>query len=236
MVRLERYAQERKEFDKALSFSYAEAQRNIKALYGKQGDKLRFTEKPRMYDIGGLTGADLERANVTALRAKIRAMKKFLESESSTIGATYEGGKKITGGLKEVFDKRTDTINKKYLEEYGLELSPQDMKNFFNSRKQAKLASIVGSDNMFIIAAVLKKNKVGANKRDLLNYFKHHISADDIDDNNIRLSERDWKGKSASDVYESLREYASITEDPVLDAYIGDAIAQGISYKNIFLK
>lgn len=246
MLRLERAAESRPEFHEIKTFAYAEAQRDIKALYGKTGSKLRFTEKQPLVQINDgtrdLKGAELYEMNVASLRQKIKAMNKFLDSASSTIGAIYKGGKMIKQGIKDVFNKRLRTINNDPrfgLKEAGIKLTGDDLTRFFNSRKQAKIESMVGSNNMFVVAAVMKKHNIGS-KKEILKYFRDNISKEDIERNNIRLSEKDWKGTkekkvTAADVYDQLKKYASLTGDPVLDDYIGEALRKKISYKDLFI-
>lgn len=231
MVRLERYAQE-KRYQGATEFAYDIAQKQIKALYGKQGDKLRYTEKQRLVSVSdgtkNLSGADLYRQNVYMLRAKIRSMEEFLESESST-----------KTGLKKVYDKRAHTIStaKKFgLADQGLSLSADDLQRFFESKKQSKLAKMVGSLNMFVVAAVMKENKLASNKRDLTKFLKENIDLTALKDAGKDPSEIDARNyKTYDQMIDDLWDFVKLTDDPILNEAIGEALKAGINYKNIFI-
>lgn len=234
MLRLERYSKE-KAYRGALDFSYDIAQKNIKALYGKQGEKLRFTENQKLVQVSdgtkNLTGADLYQQNVYMLRHKINAMKEFLESESST--------KK---GLKSVYDKRAHTIStaeKFGLSDQGLSLTSNDLQRFFDSKKQKKLAKMVGSLNMFVVAAVMEDHKLGSNKKDLVKFLKENIDLKALKDADRDPAEidnlSDKSYKSYKDMIDDLWEFVHLTDDPILDEAIGEALKAGINYKNIFI-
>lgn len=231
MVRLERYAQE-KRYQGATEFAYDIAQKQIKALYGKQGDKLRYTENQRIVSVSDgskdLTGADLYRQNVYMLRAKIRSMEEFLSSESST---------KV--GLKKVYDKRAHTIStasKFGLADQGLSLSADDLQRFFESKKQSKLAKMVGSLNMFVVAAVMKENKLASNKRELQKFLKENIDLRALKDAGKDPSDINEKNyKSYDEMIDDLWDFVKLTDDPILNEAIGEALKAGINYKNIFI-
>lgn len=231
MVRLERYAQEKK-YRGALDFSYDIAQKKITALYGKQGENLRFTENQKLVQVSDgnkyLTGSDLYKQNVYMLRHKINAMKEFLESESST---------KV--GLKTVYDKRAHTIStasKFGLSDMGLSLTADDLQRFFDSKKQEKLMKMVGSLNMFVVAAVMKDHKLGSNKKDLVKFLKENIDLKALKDADRDPSDISAKNyKSYKDMIDDLWKFVHLTDDPILDEAIGDALKEGINYKNIFI-
>ena len=231
MVRLERYAQE-KAFQGALDFAYDIAQKQIKALYGKQGDKLRFTEKQRLVSVSDgtkdLTGQDLYKQNVYMLRHKINAMQEFLGSESST--------KK---GLKKVYDKRAHTIStasKFGLADQGISLSASDLQRFFESKKQERLAKVVGSLNMFVVAAVIRDNKIASNKRDLQKFLRENIDMKKFKDAGKDLNDINSKNYgSYKDMIDELWRFVDLTGDRMLDKAIGDALKAGVNYENIFI-
>ena len=231
MVRLERYAQE-KAFQGALDFAYDIAQKQIKALYGKQGDKLRFTEKQRIVSVSDgtkdLTGQDLYKQNVYMLRHKINAMQEFLGSESST--------KK---GLKKVYDKRAHTIStasKFGLADQGISLSASDLQRFFESKKQERLAKVVGSLNMFVVAAVIRDNKIASNKRDLQKFLRENIDMKKLKDSGKDLTDINSKNYgSYKDMIDELWRFVDLTGDRMLDKAIGDALKAGVNYENIFI-
>lgn len=257
MVRLERYSK-RPGYTGVLGMAYRVAQKDIKGMYGKKGEKLRYTETPRMYEVskGGkvLSGQELAKANVQMLKSKMKSINTFLESKSSTIedikmkdpttGKVLRDaeGKPIIAkeGINTLYDKRTTTLNKRLKEMYEFEadLTPQDLKRFFDSRKQAKLQNLVGSDAMFIVAAVMRDKQIAANKRELQKFFKNHINLDDagLDAKDLNIK-RDASGKleSTGDYFERLSEFIELTGNQVLDDYVKDAIREGIGYKQIFI-
>ena len=257
MVRLERYSL-RPGYSGVLGMAYRVAQQDIKGLYQKKGEKLRYTETPKMYEVKKngkkLEGQEKAKANVQALKAKMKSINAFLESKSSTIADIkmkdpFTGkvlrdaeGKPIIAkeGIDTLYDKRTTTLNKRLKDMYGFEadLTPQDLKRFFDSRKQAKLQNLVGSDMMFIVAAVMRDKQIAANKRELQSFFRNHINLDDIglDAKDLNIK-RDASGKleSTGDYFERLSEFIELTGNQILDDYVKDAIREGIGYKQIFI-
>ena len=236
MVRLERYAQE-KAFQGALDFAYDIAQKKIKALYAKKGPKLRFnerypTEENKISQVSDgtkyLTGQDLYRQNVYMLRHKINAMQEFLGSESST--------KK---GLKSVYDKRAYTIStasKFGLTDQGFSVTASDLQRFFESKKQARLQKAVGSLNMFVVAAVIRDNKIASNKRDLQKFLRENIDMKKFKDAGKDLSDINSKNYSSyKDMIDELWEFVDLTGDRMLNKAIGDALKAGVNYENIFI-
>lgn len=266
MVRLERYAQE-KAFQGALDFAYDIAQKKIKALYAKEGPKLRFnerypTEENKLSQVSDgtkyLTGQDLYRQNVYMLRHKINAMQEFLESESSTKGVIYKidpaTGKAVrrynpeTGkneaviekeGLKSVYDKRAYTIStasKFGLTDQGFSVTASDLQRFFESKKQARLQKAVGSLNMFVVAAVIRDNKIASNKRDLTKFLRDNIDMKKFKDAGKDLNDINSKNYSSyKDMIDDLWKFVDLTGDKMLNKAIGDALKAGVNYENIFI-
>ena len=246
MVRLERYAT-RKGMSKLLKYAYKVAQSDIKALYGKEGDNLRFTENQKLIDVPGKEGSDLYKANYLQLQAKIKAMNTFLESESSTLNPIKEGrhkvivdesGKRIKTeeletkpGFLQTYDKRTQTIYDRYIKKYGIdgtELSPEDLRRFFESRKQAKLQDLVGSDQMFIVAGLMKKNNIKSNKRDMAKFIKKHL------DLTGRIDEKRYEDAAAMlDDFDALLDLTNGNE--ILSDKLQKAIKEHINVDNIFI-
>lgn len=242
LVRLERYA-EKPQYKNILKYSYAQAQRSITALYGKKGDKLRFTEKPRQYDVFRdndlLTGPDAVRANVSALKQKIKAMESFLEAPTSTLADLTVGRGKnkvvLKPGIMSTNDRRAATLKERIKKLYGvdIDLSAEDLGRFFNSRKQKKLENTVGSYQMFIVASVMKEKQLASNKRDLQKFFKENIELEDLPEG-VSINEKDYK--NAGEYFEKLSEFIELTGNELLDRYVTDAIKKGINSKNLFLK
>lgn len=226
MVRIERYSQ-REGMSGITEFAYKKAQQYIRGNLGVgPSGKGRFKENIKLYDVdtgsGALSGQALYKANVQILRHRIKATQEFLESESSVMGNRNYG-------ITRIYDKRTNTINEKFLSKYGLQLSENDLKRFFESKKQAKLAQIVGSDQMFAVASVMKKFNLKSNKRELERFLK----------NNVELENRDavksQVGESYSDYLDRVRDYIDFTGDEVLDDMVIKALQSGINANNIFI-
>lgn len=230
LVRLEMYA-EREGLSEILKYAYDKASTYItKQLgVGKKGLP-RFKEHIKLYDIDDGSGmvdeADLYKKNVQIQRHRIKEMKEFLESESSVLGT-----KKY--GINRIYDKRTKTINEQFLKEYGLKMTDNDVKRFFDSKKQAKLAEVVGSDLMFAVASVMKKHNLKSNKRDLEKFMKSHI---DLSKNDLSIEDiKARKGESYKDYLDRLQKFVNYTDDEVLNEKINQALKKGINVDNIFI-
>ena len=230
LVRLEMYA-EREGLSEILKYAYDKASTYItKQLgVGKKGLP-RFKEHIKLYDIDDGSGivdeADLYKKNVQIQRHRIKEMKDFLESESSVLGT-----KKY--GINRIYDKRTKTINDQFLKEYGLKMTDNDVKRFFDSKKQAKLAEVVGSDLMFAVASVMKKYNLKSNKRDLEKFMKSHI---DLSKNDLSIEDiKARKGESYKDYLDRLQKFVNYTDDEVLNEKIKQALKKGINVDNIFI-
>lgn len=115
LVRLEALSHEQ-HFGGVLEFAYKSAIRDIKSWGGDR----RFNTAPPV--------------KLTELQAKIADMEKFEVSDTSTKS-------KILG----IYKKRADTINKRYVKEFGVKFTWEDIANYYedkDSRRQdVKLAS-----------------------------------------------------------------------------------------------
>ena len=239
MVRIERLSESADVYSEVKDFSYAVAQRNIRALYAKTGDRLRFTESPKLEtEISDgtryLEGDALYRANVLSLQQKIKAMETFLASKTST-----------KTGVDIVLDKRTNTINtaEKFggLEKLGLSYSKDELKRFFENKKQEKLQKAVGSHSMFIVSALIRKNKIGSSKRELEKFLKNNINMKDIkkaaDQEGMTvkqmLSEKNYEDRD--EMLDKLWGFVKLTGDEQLNNYVKKALKEGINYKNLFI-
>ena len=127
LVRLEAYEYD-PNFKNATKWSYARAMRDIQQWSGEQAT--RFNTAPP--------------ESMAALQAKIEDIKTFLASPTST--------KK---GIKEVLQRRADTLNK----EYGTKFKWNDVGTFFESELAQKMDSDYASKTMIKIVASLQKNK-----------------------------------------------------------------------------
>lgn len=246
LVRLEQYSK-REGYKPITKYAYAEAAEYIKNNLGigKSG-KPRFKEFVKLYDnisdgTKNLTGDDLYKANVMIQRNRIKAMESFLGAESSTLGPSRSG--KETKGIKAIYDQRTQTINDKITGAYGAELgnyTPNELKRFFESKKQAKLEKIVGSDMMFVVAKVMKKEGLKTRKRELEKYFKEHINLKDdkseASKDGLTASDlKTRKGEGYKEYIDRLGKYVQYTGDEVLNQMINKALKEGINKDNIFI-
>lgn len=237
LVRIERYA-ERQGMGGIKEYAYKKAQEYIKKNLGMgAGPAGRFKENIKLYDVEtdkmGFIGAkqknltdeqisELYKQNVRLQMNRIKAINEFLESESSILGTSKYG-------ITRIYDKRTQTINKKFLSKYGLELSENDLKRFFESKKQSKLESDYGSDQMFAIASVMKKYNLKANKRELEKYLKSNVDLKD------RKYIKQRTGESFNDYLTRVDEFVKFTGDEVLDDLVKKALKDGINVNNIFI-
>lgn len=239
LVRLERAAKSRG-MSSILNYAYKSAVKDIKST-GKTKGKPRFKENIKLYDIENkagepLSGKALYKANYLKQLTVNKMMKEFLGSASSTIGqglADAAAGINRTIGIERIWDKVNKTINEKYLDEYDLRLSDNDMKRFWESKKQAKLEKEVGSARMFAVAAVMKKYNLSANKRDYEKFLKDHVNFDDagISKDDIKAV----KGEKFQDYFNRVSQYAQYTNDEVLNDYVNKALKSGINVRNIFI-
>lgn len=231
LVRLEHYSK-REGLSEILKFAYARAEQYISANLGGK----RFKEHVKLYDISDgtkqLTGDELYKANVRMQRQRIKAMQEFLESESSTLGQSRAGKKTI--GIKKIFDKRTKTINDKFLNKYGLSMTDNDLKRFFDSKKQAKLEKIVGSSRQFVVASIIKKYNIKGSRAELEEFVKKHIDLnqyEDLDEKDLDMKKKESRAK----YIERLRGYLKFNDDQVLNDMVINALKEGININNIFI-
>ena len=235
LVRLEKYSS-RAGLSSITKFAYAKAQEYIKSNLGigKKG-KGRFKEHVKLFDVSDgskqLSGQALYKANVQIQRQRIKAMEEFLAAESSTLGQSRAGVKTI--GIKKIYENRAQTITDKYLDRYGLEMTENDLKRFFDSKKQAKLEKIVGSKQMFVVASVIKKLNIRGSRIELETFVKSHVDLNQYKDDAPDL---DMKANESRAKYlERLRDHLNYTEDNVLNDMITNALKEGINAKNIFI-
>ena len=237
LVRLERAAKARG-MKSILNYAYKSAMKDIKST-GKKG-KQRFKENITLVDIadqnGVLKGSKLYKANYLRQLTVNKMMKEFLGSATSTIGqglSDAAAGINKTIGIQRIWDKTNKTINEKYLQDYDLRMSDNDMKRFWESKKQAKLEKEVGSARMFAVAAVMKKYNLAGNKREYEKFLKDHVNFEDAG-----ISKEDIKsvkGEKFADYVNRVSEYAKYTDDEVLNDYVNKALKSGVNVRNIFI-
>ena len=166
MVRLERYAK-KPGYSSITKYAYAVAEDYIKNFIGigKSG-KPRFKENVKLdKNIKGDDPEEVFKKNVQKQRLIIKEIEKFLGSQSSTLGESRSGEK--TKGIKAIYDKRAQTITDEFLKKHNLSMDANDLKRFFDSKKQAKLEKDYGSQQMFIIAAIIKKENIRGSRKEL---------------------------------------------------------------------
>lgn len=243
MLRVERYSDPsnihgahrekyHKEAGSMKDYAYRLAQKAIASITGKKGNNLRFKEKFK-------ASKDQEQAKVQYydLLKQKKAAEAFLSSASSTLRSV--GEKK---GLLDIYDKRTETINKRYVSDYGMEgFTPSELSKFFQSKKFDKLKMQYGSTQMFMIAASVKQ--IPTNKRDLADYLAHHIDLDELTAKDLKdadILSKDQAldiltdAKKISDLRKLLR-FVDFTGSDLLNEYIADAIQDlKLSNKNLF--
>lgn len=233
MVRLERYSQ-RQGLSEILKFAYQKAQQYISTNLGGK----RYKEHVKLYDVSDgskqLKGQDLYRANVMIQRQRIKAMEEFLAADTSTLAPSRSGVK--TKGITAIFDKRTETINEKFLRKYGLSMTDNDLKRFFDSKKQAKLEKLVSSSLMFVVASVIKKNNLRSNKRDLERFIKSHVDLEQLQEQGITKEDLNARpGESYQTYLTRLQDFVKYTGDEALDEMVSKALKNGINANNIFI-
>lgn len=238
MVRIERYA-ERPGLEAIKKYAYKGAQRDIANLYDKKGEKLRYTENPKLLPVKRdgyeLTGDDKIKANISALRSKISSIERFLGSKTSTI-ADIKNPKtgEVQRGYISSQDKRAESLNKRLKKIYGFDadITADDLRRFFASKKQQKLQNLVGSDQMFVVMATLRNTNLQSNKRSMQKFFKQNIDLNKIPDD-ISINEKDYE--NYKEYWDTLSDFVELTGDKILDDYVTQAIKAGISIKNIFI-
>lgn len=127
LLELERLSTQ-KGFENVKEWAYRVAMRNIKYWNG-EGSK-RFNTKPPN-DIG-------------LLKAKMRDIEEFLQSVTST-----------KSGIKKVYQKRVNEINKKY----GTKFTWEDIGKYFERKGNEKLDKQYGSKTMLMAIGIFQKNE-----------------------------------------------------------------------------
>lgn len=231
LVRLERYSK-REGLGSITKFAYAKAEEYIKGNLGVgKGGKARFKEHVKLYGVNDgskeLSGQALYKANVMIQRQRIKAMLEFLGAESSTLGVSRAGAK--TSGIKKIYENRAQTITNKYLDKYGLEITENDLKRFFESKKQAKLEKIVGSKQMFVVASIIKKLNIRGSRKELERFVQSHVDLNQYKDASMKKTE------SRTKYLERMRDHLKYTDDQVLNDMVTNALKEGINADNIFI-
>ena len=227
LKRLEDYAK-KPGYSSITKYAYANAENYIRTFLKKEKGLPRFQERVKLDEkLKGADESEYYKKNVQKQRLHIKAMEEFLSSESSTLGQSRSGPK--TKGIKAIYDKRAQTISDKFLKDYGYEMNADDLKRFFDSRKQAKLENDYGSNQMFIIASVIRKTNIGRTRQELEDYVKTHVKVSDPEELVMR------KNETKAQYLERLRDKLNFTQDKVLDNLIISALQDGFNAKNLFI-
>ena len=184
MRELERH-QSKEEYKNILDWSYARAQDDLSALFGE--NVTRFDRKIN------------EKRKLTKALSAVRA---FLNSETSTIGAgkTIEGVGE-TRGIKEMFDDRAQAFNSWIKKNTGedFNFTTDQFHDFVKNQKYQKLRSkYKGSDVILRRIASANKNKAAIKK---MIAKEQHRALSKVSDKvfyNYILKEIDTKGLTAA--------------------------------------
>lgn len=242
MLRLERYADPknkmyRPEAKDALKFAYRKAQSAIHALLGP--DKKRFKENIKVPESNKAA-----RDRYYKVQALLRSLQEFDTSSSSTLNPLRdEEGRIIKEGLRDVLDRRSQTIYDNYIKPFGGDdpLTPEDLSKFFASRKFEKFKDKVGSTQMFIVAAEIKK--IPTSKADIKEYLKDHIDIDNLSADDIREYKDILNDNNLNDIdqinkIDELRKFfnfVEFTDSEILNDIISDSLKNRFNAKTIFL-
>lgn len=157
LVRLEQLSGQ-KDFKQVKQWAYKNAAREA-AEWGANPLKPRFNIKPP--------------EGKTSIRAKINDMLNFMEKPTST-----------REGIISVYEKKAQTLNKKYAE-YGLDLDWSDVGTFFESTLYKKLSKKYSSGTVVKAIATLKQNE----SQVLNDFAKHRASHIKTEDNDMIIDD-----------------------------------------------
>ena len=159
MVRLEQ-AEGQRGYEHITSFSYSKAEAEIERFSGQ----LKEGQKPRWNRATPKTKQEVQ--------AKIAAINRFLESETST-----------KSGVKEGYKRRAETLK----DRLGIDVAWQDLGKFFKSPAYQKLISVIPGSH----TAVKTLAKIQRNKDAILNAIKEgSVQNLDIPDFNGPLEDK----------------------------------------------
>ena len=231
MKRLEEYSK-RPGYSNIKKYAYHEAESYIRDFLQKENErktlKPRYKERVKLDpDLKGKDENDTYKLNVQKERLKIKNMQEFLSMASSTMGQSRSGPK--TKGIKAIYDKRANTISERFLNKYGESMNADDLKRFFDSKKQAKLESEVGSSQMFIVACIIRKENIGGSRKELEEYVKTHVETNDPEE--LKMKPRE----SRAQYLDRMKDKLNYTNDKTLNYYITKALKAGIDANNIFI-
>ena len=132
------------EYGEVLQYAHRRAVHDINDF---MYEKVKEGRKPRFNNLYGVS-------NNRQLNAKLRAVKRFLGSKSSTIK-----------GIKQVYDKRAKTLNKRYAKD-GLNVSAGTLAKIFDSGLWDKMkAANFNSDTIFKTISFIQKKRKNIKKQ-----------------------------------------------------------------------
>lgn len=158
LVRLEKLSGQ-KNFKQVKQWAYKNAVTDA-LQWGASVKKPRFNIAPPVDKNGDISPS--------MLKAKIRDIQNFLEKPSST-----------KAGIIQIYQKKADTLNKKYVD-YGLNLSWSDVGDLFESSLYKKLDKSLTSGTRIKAIATLKNNELEV-LQDFEARKSSHIKTEDDD-------------------------------------------------------
>jgi len=237
MLRLERYSDPTSDMYRPIAkevkkFAYKVAQRDLKALAGEEAT--RFKENYKLP-----TDSDDAKKLFKKIQQLRGVLHTFLSSASSTIDPIKKGKEIVKPGLRNVYDKRTDTINSKFITKYGVEgFTPLELAKFFNSAKYEDMHDDYGSDRMFVVAATIAR--LPTDPDDIRDFLKKHIDIDNLSAKDLKLIEEPYMNDeklneliNKGEAYK-LFQLIQLTKSKVLNNKIKKALKAGITPENIF--
>lgn len=132
LVRLERYASDQN-YQGLLQYAYANAMYDIRNLTGDPA-ATRFNRVPAKNKDGSI--------NMRSLHAKINAVKRFLESPTST-----------KQGITKVYKQRAETVNLKY----GTDFTWQELAAYYSKNANDAYDSQYGSKTMIRVLGAMRR-------------------------------------------------------------------------------
>lgn len=128
LVRLEEYAT-RGTYKEITKWAYANAQYDIRSFFGSEATRFNKTLAPRLSKI--------------QVQARINAVRRFLESETSTISPVKEDTKyeiKAIRGVDDLLIRRCNSFNKTM----GTDMTPEEFYEFMESGMYEQLVNKLG--------------------------------------------------------------------------------------------
>ena len=152
---------------------------------------INFAYRRAMVDIRKWSGENARRFNVKApastisLKAKIRDIKEFLESPSSSVKPTKDNlrknkkGEVVAGGVQLTYDKRAKTLNERYGQYLDSPFTWENIQEFFESSLWKKMDKRFADSKTTLRAiGTIRKNKQQV-AEEIAAHKPSHINVDD---------------------------------------------------------